>query len=62
MIIDDIKIESAFVCFVGLIRFHDLTGNFWKYSDQFIKIPGHYNLLSNDLDSSVSKQVFDFRT
>ncbi|CAF4139900.1 unnamed protein product, partial [Rotaria magnacalcarata] len=36
--------------------FHNLTGNFWKYRDQFIKIPGHYYLFSNDLGSSTSSE------
>ncbi|CAF1487613.1 unnamed protein product, partial [Rotaria sordida] len=38
--------------------FHNLTGNFWKYRDQFIKIPRHYYLFSNDLDSLVRKEVY----
>jgi hypothetical protein len=40
-----------------LFRFHNDTGNYWKYRDQFIKIPGNYNLFSNDLDLSVRKEV-----
>jgi hypothetical protein len=54
MVLENIKIESKFILF----RFNDLTGNFWKYRDQFIKVPGHYYLLSNDLNSSVRKEVY----
>ncbi|CAF4592379.1 unnamed protein product, partial [Rotaria sp. Silwood2] len=42
-------------------RFHDLTGNYWKYRGQFIKIPGHYYLFSDDLDSSVSFEEQEIR-
>ncbi|CAF4284478.1 unnamed protein product [Rotaria sp. Silwood2] len=37
---------------IELVKFHDLTGNYWRHRDQFNKIPGCYYLLSNDLDSS----------
>jgi len=43
--------------YFSLFRCHNYTGNYWKYRDQFIKIPGNYNLFSNDLDSSVRKEV-----
>ncbi|CAF1050651.1 unnamed protein product [Rotaria sp. Silwood1] len=41
--------------------FHELTGNYWKYRDQFVKIPGHYYLFSDDLDSSVSSEEQEIR-
>ncbi|CAF1293076.1 unnamed protein product [Rotaria sordida] len=40
--------------------FHSLTGNYWKYRDQFIKTPGHY-YLSIDLDSSSSSEEQEAR-